>query len=229
MTHYLKAILTGAAALAAIGASTGTASAQSTYRRTANDARTIVKWTERRHIEASTHAATGNRYRVSSRDRVGSLASSAHNRGASDFARRDVWGRSDMHRDAAAIARRIGPGHSAIVEQPRTSMAGRQYDLNTSYRAQAPFRDVRVNGPYRVPGRATGDHIHVQPDGYGRRTAPTYRSYQTSRYGNYGVPSYRIPPPSNYRYYGSSSYRSTYRPSYRSYGSYSSGSSRGSR
>src|SRR4030095_3311195 len=182
-----KSVVVGAAALALAGMC-GTASAQNRGR-TSSDVRDIVKRSSRDHIERRTGAATGNRYDVSSRDRSGPLASPAHAKGASDFApKRNVWGTTNLHRDAAMTARRLGTGYTAIVEQPPSPISGRRYDVHTSYKVVAPFRNVQVN-TYRTPARATGPHIHVQPNyrfGSSASTAhrSSYRSYGSSDSSN---------------------------------------------
>src|SRR5687767_2190512 len=166
MFKRYKTAMTWGAVILAVATGQGTASAQSSVRRTSRDVLDVAKWTSRNNVESGVRTATGNRYIVSSRDRSGPLASPAHRRGASDFVpnpNRNVWGRSDMHRDAASIARRLGPNNSAIVERPSSPISGRRYDQHTSYAVVPPFSDVRVNR-YQTPQRATGPHIHVQPN-----------------------------------------------------------------
>jgi len=201
MTKQLKTAAVFGAAILALGAA-GTAAAQSTVRRTSDNVRSITKVASRNHIETGIGSATNNRYSISSRDRTGRLASPAHDRNAVDTVpnpRRNVWGASDMHRDAASIARRLGPNSTAIVERPSSPISGHRYDQHTTYKVVPPLRGVQVNS-YRVPQRATAPHIHVQGN-YpryvpppSRSRAPVYRSYSSS---------------SSVRYYGSHSYGSS--------------------
>lgn len=123
--------------------------------RTVRDTREVVKAAGRSHIESSTQSATNGRLPVTSRDRSGSLQSPAHDRGAVDFG---VQRSRDPHRDAQAIARTAGPGHKAIVEEP-----GAKRDTHTSYTVSPATGQVRSN-TYTAPPRATGPHIHVQPE-----------------------------------------------------------------
>jgi hypothetical protein len=142
--------------------------------RNVQDTRGVVKGAARSHIENSSAAATGGRLPVTSRDRpAGPLTSSAHDRGAVDLG---VQRSRDPHADARAIAKAAGPGHKAIVEEP-----GRKHDTHTSYTVSPSTGTVRSN-TYQAPARATGPHIHVQPE-YEVKKLPardTTSKYQSS-------------------------------------------------
>jgi len=132
----------------------------STAERNIRDVRSVIKESARTHIEHSTQSATGGRAVVTSRDRPsGPLSSAAHDRGAIDV---NVRGAHDLHTEANNIARQVGPGHTVIVEEP-----GRIFDKHTSYKVAPPLSDVQTN-TYQAPKRATGTHIHIQPN-YGIR------------------------------------------------------------
>jgi len=131
--------------------------------RTVRDTREVVKAVGRSHIENSTQSATNARLPVTSRDRSGPLQSPAHDRGAVDFG---VQRSRDPHRDAQAIARAVGPGHKAIVEEP-----GYKRDMHTSYTVSPVTGQIKSN-TYIAPHRATGTHIHVQPEYEIKRIPP---------------------------------------------------------
>jgi hypothetical protein len=118
--------------------------------------RLSIKEAARRFIEHSVHAATKGKAVVTSRDRPsGPLSSPAHDRGAIDIV---IPGASDLHIEAKNIARTLGPGHTTIVENPRSD-----HDSHTVYRLVSGHREVQVL-TYRTPKRATAAHIHIQPD-----------------------------------------------------------------
>lgn len=143
--------------------------------RNVEDMRGAVKGAARGHIESSAHTATGGRLPVTSRDRSGGpLSSAAHDRGAVDFGAQRS---RDLHADAKAIARAAGPGHKAIVEEP-----GRRRDTHTSYTVAPPATTIKSN-TYTTPARATGPHIHVQPE-YGIKRLPPQDD--TSKYRTSG-------------------------------------------
>lgn len=142
--------------------------------RNLQDVRGVVKGAARTHIENSAASATGGRLPVTSRDRPGGpITSPAHDRGAVDLS---VQRSRDPHADAKAIAIAAGPGHKAIVEDP-----GRKRDTHTSYTVLPSTGSVRTN-TYTVLPRATGAHIHVQPE-YEVKRLPqrdTTTKYQSS-------------------------------------------------
>jgi hypothetical protein len=136
-----------------------------TARATVDNMRDVVKQTAREHIKESAAEATGGTARVTSEDRPsGPLKSAAHDRGAVDFQTPD-----NSAADAEQISRAAGPGHTAIVEtplHPAPGAEGPSADRHTSY-SNGIEGHTRVTAP-----RATGPHIHVQPD-YGIKPWPS--------------------------------------------------------
>jgi hypothetical protein len=134
-------------------------------RDTVDNMRDVVKQTARQHIKESAAEATEGTARVTSEDRPsGPLKSSAHDRGAVDF---QTPGNSDA--DAEKISRAAGPGHTAIVEtplHPAPGAEGPSADKHKSY-----SNGIEGNTKITAP-RATGPHIHVQPD-YGIKQWPS--------------------------------------------------------
>jgi hypothetical protein len=125
--------------------------------RSVRDVSPIIDRAARQEAERATGRATNGQHTVTSRDRpsTGRLASEAHNRGAIDVTT------SNMPRDAARISREAGSGHVAIHERPARPAAGAQgpsADIHTTY------RDGRQVNRTVQPPRATGEHIHVQPN-----------------------------------------------------------------
>ena len=115
-----------------------------------------VKEAARRFIEQSVQAATDGKAVVTSRDRpAGSLSSRAHDRGAIDIV---IPGARNLHSEAKNIARTLGPGHTTIVEEPRSDS-----DRHTLYRLVSGHQEVQVI-IRQASKRATGTHIHIQPD-----------------------------------------------------------------
>ncbi len=106
----------------------------------------VIKQAARDHeISSVQKAATGAR--VTSTDRTGALHSAAHDRGAIDTVT------DHTSRDAATISRQTGEGFTTIHEVP-----GPKRDTNEIY------RNGQLISTKAVPHRATGEHIHVQPD-----------------------------------------------------------------
>jgi hypothetical protein len=115
----------------------------------------IIDRAARNHAEASARKATGNSATVTSRDRPATspIASPAHNRGAVDVVT------PNMKRDASRISKQAGPGYTTIHEQPVRPKAGTgAVDRHTVYQG-----GNKVNSTQKPP-RATGEHIHVQPE-----------------------------------------------------------------
>jgi hypothetical protein len=123
---------------------------------TNRDTRRSLKEAARRFIEQSAQAATNGKAVVTSRDRPsGPLASPAHDRGAIDIV---IPGAQDLHIEARKIAKTLGPGHTTIVEEPRSD-----FDRHTLYRLISGHERVHVF-TFKVQRRATAAHIHIQPD-----------------------------------------------------------------
>lgn len=117
--------------------------------RAARDVSPIIDRAARQEAERASRAATSNRSTVTSRDRPANhrLSSPAHDRGAIDVTT------PNMQRDAGRISREAGRNYTVIHEQP-----GRTRDTHTIYQ-----NGNRVNQTSQ-PRRATGEHIHVQPE-----------------------------------------------------------------
>lgn len=132
-----------------------------TARRNIDDLRQALKQSARMHIENQTRNATGGRATVSSRDRdSGRLRSAGHDRGAVDFG---FPRGTNLNQQGRAIAKRVGPYNTVVVEH-----YGRPKDTHTTYKIDPRTGKMIKKGPYEVDGRATGDHIHVEPK-YGIR------------------------------------------------------------
>lgn len=142
-----------------------------------NDVAQVVKSYGRQQVEDAASRRLGSGYVATSRDRFDSpLASRAHNvNGAVDYAppRSAPLTPADMKQDAETVSRDLGPNYRAIVEEkiavPDADGASLVYkDLHTTYQ-NGVLGNVRV-----VPGRATGTHVHIQPN-YGIKpiVAPT--------------------------------------------------------
>jgi hypothetical protein len=158
-------VLTSNAAFAQARPSTSTssprqsASAFPEVRRLQGPISEIVKRDARNNIERSIGSKT-NTYGVSSRDRPQNspIASRAHDRGAVDFVPSSHSSITRMQNDARSASQRLGPGYTAIVEQPKRAPVGPSADIHTSYRNGSFVRESAQ------PPRATGNHIHIQPD-----------------------------------------------------------------
>src|SRR4029077_18980012 len=138
----------------------------------------VIDRAARNHAAQSVQKATGNGAVVTSRDRppTSRIASPAHDRGAVDVVT------PNMKQSAPQISRQVGPGYTTIHEQPKKTATGASYDRHTVYQngAQVSSKDK--------PARATGEHIHVQPDFNSRlhqaassQTPKTNTSTPTSR------------------------------------------------
>lgn len=142
--------------------------------RAARDVAPIINRAARDHAESSVRQATGNHATVVSRDRPPNspISSRAHDRGAID-----VVTPKNMPNAAANISRQTGPGYTVIHEQPNRPASGPGTDTHTYYSG-----GNRV-GSSPQPPRATGEHIHVQPE-FNRRlhdaTSPTPPTSKTS-------------------------------------------------
>ena len=139
--------------------------------RAVRDVSPIIDRAARNEAERASQDATRNRAVVTSRDRPADsrLASPAHNRGAVDVVT------PNMRSDARNISREAGSGYTVIHEQPNRPANTRGTDTHTSYRG-GNQGNTSVNPP-----RATGEHIHVQPEFNKRlheaaRPAPTPRT-----------------------------------------------------
>lgn len=117
--------------------------------KTVKDVAPVVDKAARNHAESSAAKATENRGIVTSRDRSANspIASPAHDRGAIDVTTRN------MSQDAARISRQTGSGYTTIHEKPQG-----KGDTHVVY-----SNGNRVKETTR-PARATGEHIHVQPE-----------------------------------------------------------------
>jgi hypothetical protein len=127
-----------------------------TVEKTTGDMRAVVKQTARTHIEDSASRATGGSAIVTSRDRDRTLKSPAHARGAIDVVTTD-----NSSSDARAISKATGPGHTTIREEPLRvpkGSTGPEADRHTIY---SDGNEVKSKV---VAPRATGEHIHIQPD-----------------------------------------------------------------
>lgn len=125
--------------------------------------REIVRLSARSSIEQAVNESTQGNYRVTSRDRVGagSLHSPAHDRGAIDYTT-PFTGTAQEHEQAREVSRRIGTGYTAVVERPLYGVSSMRIthpaDHHTAY-------SNGMQGTERLaPGRATGNHTHVQPN-----------------------------------------------------------------
>lgn len=139
------------------GASSDTLLDSQSMRATVNDMRDVVKHAARQHIKDSTAQATEGAALVRSEDRPdGPLKSAAHDRGAVDFRTPQ-----NSPADAQKISQAVGPGHTVIVEKPlrpAPGAPGPSADRHTSY-SNGVEGNTRIVSP-----RATGPHIHVQPE-----------------------------------------------------------------
>lgn len=63
-----------------------------------------------------------------------------------------------MKNDGAKISKEVGSGYTVIHETPVKSSDGQKHDQHTVYR---DGNEVKTSDK---PARATGEHIHVQPD-----------------------------------------------------------------
>lgn len=117
--------------------------------KTVKDVAPIIDKAARNHAETSVNKATGNSATVTSRDRPASspIASPAHDRGAIDVTSKNMSG------NAAKISKEAGKGYTTIHEQPH-----RGGDTHTVYSEGTKVKT------FEKPARATGEHIHVQPD-----------------------------------------------------------------
>ncbi len=125
--------------------------------RAVKDVAPVVKQTNRDHIEKSAQKAANNKAKSTSADRSSTspIASPAHDRGAKDFTTKN------MKKDASKVSREAGPGITTIHEKPVRPTAGskeKPHDVQTIYRGGKEVKTVKT-----AP-RATGEHIHVQPD-----------------------------------------------------------------
>ena len=125
--------------------------------RAARDVSPIIDRAARNHAESSAQRATGNSASVTSRDRPADSprASRAHDRGAIDVVT------PNMRRDVGPISREAGRGYTTIHETPvtpRPNSGTRPHDRHEIYQ-----NGTRVNTTTN-PRRATGEHIHVQPE-----------------------------------------------------------------
>ena len=137
--------------------------------RLARDVSPIIDRTARQHATEVVGRSSGSS-RITSTDRssTGPLASRAHERGAIDATTRN------MRSDAPRISSAAGPGYTTIHEQPHRATVGPSADTHTIYRNGA-----QVNSKVVSP-RATGEHIHVQPD-YNSRLHEAVRSGSSRR------------------------------------------------
>lgn len=126
-----------------------------TIERSAKDMREVVKSTGRDHLEKSVQKATNGEAKVTSRDREGALKSPAHDRGAIDVVTRNT-STEKQHVEALRMSKEAGAGHTVIVEEKGKGQAGK--DLHTVY-----VNGRKVSTSERPP-RATGDHVHLQPE-----------------------------------------------------------------
>jgi hypothetical protein len=141
-----------------------------------NDVAQTVKSYGRQQVDDAASARLGTGYVPTSRDRFDSpLASTAHNvNGAVDYAPPGSAPLTpdQMKDDAEAVSGDLGPNYRAIVEQkiwvPDQNGTLVRRDLHSTYQ-NGVAGNVRT-----MPDRATGDHIHIQPN-YGIRpiTAPS--------------------------------------------------------
>jgi hypothetical protein len=125
--------------------------------RTVRGVSPIIDRAARQHAERSAQNTTGNKAIVTSRDRPASarLHSEAHDRGAVDVVT------PKMSTTAKPLSRNVGAGYTVIHERPARPAPGApgpSADIHTSYQNG---RAVRSSA--QAP-RATGEHIHVQPD-----------------------------------------------------------------
>ncbi|MDK9704784.1 MAG: hypothetical protein OEL20_16780 [Sulfuritalea sp.] len=113
------------------------------------DVAPVVDRVARNHAESSASKATENRSTVTSRDRPASspIASPAHDRGAIDVTTRN------MSKDAAKVSKEVGPGYTTIHEKPQG-----KHDSHVVYSEGNKVKESTKTA------RATGEHIHVQPE-----------------------------------------------------------------
>ncbi len=117
--------------------------------KTVKDVAPIIDKAARNHAETSAAKATGNTANVTSRDRPANspIASPAHDRGAIDV------NTKNMSNDAGKISKEVGKGYTTIHETPHKGG-----DTHSVY---SEGKNVKTS---EKPSRATGEHIHVQPD-----------------------------------------------------------------
>jgi hypothetical protein len=123
--------------------------------RAVKDVSPIIDKAARNHAESSASKATGGSAVVTSRDRSGPLASPAHNRGAIDVVT------PNNRADAAKISKEAGSQYTTIHEKPVRPAPGsaqKPHDVHTVY---SGGKQVSVSNR---PPRATGEHVHVQPE-----------------------------------------------------------------
>jgi hypothetical protein len=142
----------------------------------------VLRHDSRTRIERAVRDTTGGRYRVTSRDRNGPLGSRAHDRGAIDVVTPNT-GSARQFREAREISRRLGPNYNATVEQVygggrrgQSNYIGPSFDRHTTFNNGTQGR-TRI-----VPPRATGNHLHVQPN-YGIDLDRAHRGGRSSRGG----------------------------------------------
>jgi hypothetical protein len=130
-------------------------------RQSAQGASAVVDHVARQSAIDAARSATNGHAQITSRDRPSSspISSAAHDRGAVDAKTRN------MNTDGLAISKAAGKGYTVIHEVPRGAhsaqggTASAAEDLHTVYR-----NGKQVGQPSAKPARATGEHIHIQPD-----------------------------------------------------------------
>jgi hypothetical protein len=122
--------------------------------RAAKDVAPIIDRAARNHAESSVQRSAGTSGTITSRDRPrdSPISSRAHDRGAIDVVT------PNMGRDAARISKEAGPGYTAIHEKPVRTQGGKSYDSHELYQGGTQV------GASKAPPRATGEHIHLQPE-----------------------------------------------------------------
>lgn len=171
MPTVMFATLLGAIALTIAGTAQAGSSSSSTSpvlgrpaMESVQGVREVLRHDARTRIESAVRDSTNGRYRVTSRDRNGPLGSRAHDRGAIDVVTPNT-GTQRQFREAREISRRLGPHYNATVEQVygggrrgQSDFIGPSFDRHTTFNNGAQGR-TRI-----VPPRATGSHLHVQPN-----------------------------------------------------------------
>ncbi len=118
---------------------------------TQKDTRMIVKEVAREHMKEIAKTTNST---VTSTDRTGSLSSPAHDRGAIDVVNRNT-STPNQFRDAEKMSKELGDKYVVIVEQAGRGHGGK--DRHTVYYDGQPVKATVTRA------KATGDHIHLQP------------------------------------------------------------------
>lgn len=126
--------------------------------------REVLRHDARQRIERAVRDSTGNRHRVTSRDRGGALSSRAHDRGAIDVVTPNT-GSARQFREARDISRRLGPQFSATVEEVYGGGRRGQHNyIGPSFDRHTTFNNGEQGRTRIRPPRATGNHLHIQPN-----------------------------------------------------------------